>query len=287
MNVFEFKSTAVCTEIDLNNIAVHFGINKKFKWMEPLILDEASLKGIIPKPDGKMVYIFHFGSLVFINLSYPEMQDIISYLKGMDRDIGNIAPFKYSEEFRLEIRDGFIHEGSIASNFEVNYNYTTVGKLNGYYIDIISTVLAKSAALENIEIDIDALLDRVEDLIEFLDKGRLDLNDKQLAKMSGKVLRFRYNTISYLMLLDKPDVAWKIEDAEEFFTSHSELFELKGRYETIIKKSETLLGITEVFSGLTHSRRGTRLELAVIILIAIELLLFGIETATSLFSKFF
>lgn len=286
MPVYDIKATAVCNEIALNKLSSHFGIDKKFRWGEPMLITEDNLKGVILQPEDKFVYIFHYGSIVFINLSFHEMQDIINYLKKLDDSIGNIDLFKYSEDFKFEVREGFQPEGKNA-NFEVMFSSAIVGKLSTYYLDIVATVLAKSVALENTENDIDALLDQIEDIIVFLDKGRLDLSDKQLAKMSGKILRFKYTTISYLLLLDKPAVVWKIEDAEEFFTELSTLFELKDRYENIRNKSETLLDITEVFTSLTHARRGTKLEWMVIILIGIEILLFGIETAASLLSRIF
>jgi len=51
------------------------------------------------------------------------------------------------------------------------------------------------------------------------------------------------------------------------------LFELEDRYRGIRHKSETLMDITEVFSGLAHATRGTRLEWTIIILIVIEIVL--------------
>lgn len=287
MQVFDFKSTVVCSEIDLNALASHFGINKKYKWAEPLLLTEDNIRGIIPQSSGKFLYIFYFGSLVFVNLSFPEIQDIINYLKNIDSDIGNGVPFKYSEVFKLEVLDNFKAEGAEGKNFEIRYNYCTAGVLKSYYLDIIATIIAKSVALENVEYNIDNLMDDIEDVIVFLDKGRLNLSDKQLAKMSGKVLRYKYNTISSLMLLDKPDVAWNFEDAEDFYLELSTLFEMKDRYDKITHKSEILLDITEVFTGLTHSKRDNKLEWMVIILIAIELVFFGIETISSLASKLF
>lgn len=52
--------------------------------------------------------------------------------------------------------------------------------------------------------------------------------------------------------------------------------ELDQRYQEIRHKSEPLLDITEVFSGLSHARQSVRLEW-IIILIAIEIGLFLVE----------
>ncbi|HBM80166.1 MAG: RMD1 family protein [Clostridiales bacterium] len=287
MQLLDLKSTVVSNEINLNQIAAHFGINKKFKWEEPLLLNEKNLKGVILQPEKKYVYLFHFGSIVFVNLTFHEMQDVVDYIKRIDKNISNTVPFTYQENFKLEIDDQLKPEDDKELAYEINYNSVTINRVYDYIPDIISTVIAKSVALEKIEHDIDTLMDEVEKLIEFLDKGRFDLNDKQLAKMSGKILRFKYNTLSYIMLFDKPTVTWQNEQAEDLFEQLSVLFELKDRYENIKGKTEVLLDITEVFTGLTHSRRGTKLELAVIVLIAVELVLFGLDTIVSLTSKLF
>lgn len=265
MNLYDFKACTIGIEINLNNIATHFGVNKKFKWGDFLVLDTKLLTGIILHPEDKMVHIYHFGSIVGINLTLHEIKDIIEYIKRLDTNLKNNPPFNYTEDFRIEIKD--------VSEFELYHNSIAVEKLQEYQVNIVSTILAKSVALKKIEVDIDKLLDEIENIIEFLDKGHLNLSDENLAKMSGNILRFKYNTISYLMLLDKPDIAWQNKSAEDFYVSLSELFELHDRYETIKNKTEVLLDITEVFSSLTHAKRGTKLEWMVIILILAELIL--------------
>jgi uncharacterized Rmd1/YagE family protein len=54
-------------------------------------------------------------------------------------------------------------------------------------------------------------------------------------------------------------------------------FELPQRYQEIKHKAETLLDITQVFSSLSHARRSARLEWIIIILIAIEIIIYLIE----------
>jgi uncharacterized Rmd1/YagE family protein len=193
--------------------------------------------------------------------AYPEYSLILQELENFSQT----TEFQYIEDFKLEVRE--------ESEFELNYNSIIVPSLNNYYLDMLATVLSKSVALKKIEEDIDILLDEIEDIIEFLDKGHLNLSDEKLSKMSGNILKFKYNTISYIMLLEKPKIAWNNEEAEAFFVDLSELFELKDRYEKIRHKTEMLLDITDVFTSLTHSKRGTRLEWAVIILIMIELIM--------------
>ena len=142
-----------------------------------------------------------------------------------------------------------------------------------YQLDIISIVLAKSVALDKIEMDISYLLDEIENVVSDLHQGKLTVSDEKLAKMSAGILGFKLSTISYIMLLDKPAITWTHEKASELFEELVTLFELSERYGNNRHKIDTLMDITEVFSGLAHAKRGTRLEWAIIILIVIEIFL--------------
>jgi uncharacterized Rmd1/YagE family protein len=265
MKNYELRASVISTEIHLSQISAYFGINKKFKWEEPLVLNENHLKGILPHPEEKYVYIFHFGSIASVNLTLHELKDVVQYLKRIDKNLKDNISFNYVEDFKIIVEEN--------AQFEVNYDSIVVDSLKGLYIDIVATILAKSVSLKKIEVDTDLLLDEIEKVMCFLDKGHLNLSDEQLAKMSGKILKFKYTSLSYLMVLDKPDIAWKVEAAEDFFVQLSDLFELRDRYDKIRHKTEVLLDITEVFAGLTHAKRGTRLEWAVIILILFEIIM--------------
>lgn len=269
--VEEFKAVVFCNEINLNKIAQHFGINRKLKWEDSLALKEQCLAGIVNQADDKIIYIFHFGSMVFINFQHHEIMDAVNYLKKIEPDINTANVAKYVDDYKLEVNP--------AETPAINNDYMVTGEEADYQLGIVSTILAKSVALEKTEIEIDKLLDDIEDIVNKLHQGELAVSDEKLAKLSANILGFKLNTISYLMLLDKPEITWNNEEAAALFDQLSELFELSDRYEKNQRKTETLMDITEVFSGLVHSQRGTRLEWAIIILIVIE-------TCLSLFDLF-
>lgn len=272
MKAVEFKSLSLDNEINLNKIALHFGINKKYKWEEALYLYGRFLNGIINNFEDKSVFIFSFGSLVCLNCQFHEIMDILKYLKKIEPGLKIQAPFTFSDDYKLIIEPG--------QDLAINYEFMTTPDLQAYHLEMLATVLAKSVALKRIEHSIGLLLDEIEDKIDFLEKGRLNIPDNRLAKTSAQILRYKYNSISYLMLLDKPEITWVSAEAEDFFLKLNECFELEDRYEALQHKSEMLMDITEVFASLTHAQRGTRLEWMIIILISMELLL-------SLAEKFF
>lgn len=261
----EFRAVVLGEEIALNQFARHFGYEKKLKWEEAFVLSEKELQGIIRQIEGKRVYIYHFGSLVFLNFQHHEIMDVVSYLKQIDSEVHDGKPFRYVDEYKLEVEPN--------SEPSINNDAMVIHEEAEYHLEIVSTILAKSVALEKIETEVDVLMDEIELVVQKLHQGKLSVSDEQLAKMSASILGFKLNTISYIMLLDKPDITWSNQEAEALFNELSVLFELDDRYEKVRHKIEALMDITEVFSGLVHSKRGTRLEWAVIILISIEIVL--------------
>ncbi|MPM62375.1 hypothetical protein SDC9_109246 [bioreactor metagenome] len=257
--------------MDLTQIATHFGINRKYKWEEALRLRGEQLQGIVTAPEGKMVYIFHFGSAVFINFAHHEIVDFINYLTKVDANLKADNSFRYTDDYQLEVN---LNEPSALNN-----DFMVTDKHDDYQFEIVATVLAKSVSLEMIEFEVGRLLDEIEIVVNHLYYGRLGVSDEKLAKMSASFLTFKLDTISYIMLLDKPDITWVNEEASLLYDELSTLFELDDRFEKVEQKMETLKDITEVFSGLAHAKRGNRLEWAVIILIAIEIVISLVEMA--------
>ena len=269
ITTINFKAVALTSEININKIGTHFGIKHKFRWEETLKLTEDVLKGIVSESKGKSIYVFPFGSIVFVNCEHHEIMDLIHYLGRIERGLAIITTLDYFDDYKLEIssvKTPAINNDCMISSTELSHQR-----------EIVGTVLAKSVALDRLEIDIDKLLDEIEDIVSYLQRGYLTVSDKKLAKMSARILGFRLRTISYIMLLDKPEITWLNEEAEKLFDKLSLLFDLTDRCENIRLKSETLLDITGVFTELALAKRGSRLEWAIIILIIIEIALLVFE----------
>ncbi|MGE5678657.1 MAG: RMD1 family protein [Pseudomonadota bacterium] len=267
METKSIKAYSLCNEISLDKVASHFGINKKYKWEDFLTLKEENLKGVLPVPEGKSAVIFPFGSIVFVNMEHHEIVDLVNYLKKLELNLKN-ADYKFGESYMLEIG---VEETS------VGFDSMSVSDYQNYHLGILATVLAKSVALEKVEKDLGELVDEFENIVELLGKGMLNISDEKIAKMSARILGFKFDTISYIMLLDKPDITWENQEAETLYMQLSQFYELNERYEKIQSKTETLMDITQVFGSLAQQKRGNKLEWLVIILIGFEIVLTLIE----------
>jgi len=172
----------------------------------------------------------------------------------------------YREEYKLKIEPD--SDPVIANDCAIMPRY------NLAFLDIICFVIAKSVALERIEESIDTVFDEVEVMIANLGQGKLELPDRDMARLASSILSFKYTSIAHIMVLDKPDITWDNPEADRLYLTMASLFELNPRYLEIKHKSETLLDMTDVFSSLSHARRSARLEWIIIILIAIEIVIY-------------
>jgi uncharacterized Rmd1/YagE family protein len=263
-----FNAFAFGGELDLNRLAVKLGITRKYRWEEPMLLNPVTLAPAAGT-DAEQVYLYYFGGVVFLNCSGDVIARFLDSIPRYAESLKGQSRLPYREEYRLEIDPG--REASIANDGAVMPRYDLA------FLDIICFVIAKSVALERIEERIDAVFDEVEGLIANLGKGRLELPDRDMARLASSILGFKFTSIAHIMVLDKPDITWDNPEADRLYTTMASLFELNQRYFEIKHKSETLLDMTDLFTGLSHARRSARLEWIIIILIAIEIVLYLME----------
>jgi len=267
MNELRFKTFAVAKEIDLNRIARECGIKKKYIWEEPLILQDQLLENIIgeiPREDEKIL-LFSFGSVVFINSTRKRNDIFMHYLKEikLDIDLKNYAEFQ--EDYALHLVSG--------NEVEFTDDYVQIPKLESFYPLLTSIVIAKSAALKKTEEQLSIILDDLEIRVENLELGRLNIGNRELAKIIAKIVRHEYNTIAYIMILDKPGITWTNTDAADFYEKMSDFFELNDRYEVIKNKTVILKGIVDGLSTISNSMRGLFVEWVIVVLIVVEVIL--------------
>ncbi len=268
MHIFTFKAFAFGGELDLNRLALKLGITRKYRWEEPMKLNPVTF-ALSAGNDTERVYLYYFGGVVFLNCSGDMITRFLDSIPQYAESLKGQPQLPYREEYRLEIDP---ERKSVIAN-----DYTVMPSFNLAFMDIICFVIAKSVALERIEERIDVVFDEVESLIGNLGRGKLELPDRDMARLASSILSFKFTSIAHIMVLDKPDITWDNPEADRLYTTMAGLFELNQRYLEIKHKSETLLDMTGVFTSLSHARRSARLEWIIIILIAIEIVLFLLE----------
>jgi uncharacterized Rmd1/YagE family protein len=270
MATHQFTAFTLAGELDLNRMGSNLGIVRKYRWEEPMLLNPATMQPLTGGPPEKqLVYLYYFGGVVFVNCADEIIRDFSQEMGKITDSFKGFPNLKYQERYSLRIIEG----GELA----ITNHYAEMPRYDHAFIGIIAFVIAKSVALERIEEQVDTVLDEIEGLIALLGQGRLSIPDKRLAQLASKILNFKYRSIAYIMVLDKPEITWDNQEADRLYLTMANLFELSQRYQQIKHKSETLMDITEVFTGLSHARRASRLEWIIIILIVIEIVIYLVQ----------
>jgi len=270
MDKYSFIAQSLEGEVDLNRLAILLKVGKKFSWEEPLIVKADSLEPFRGESFAEeRVYIYYFGAVVFFNCRERDINRFYATIGNLADNVHSPKGNVFEEKYFLGIDD--------SSGMTVANNLASMPGAKTAYVDIIAYTLAKSVALEQIEAVLEVVFDRMEEIIARLDRGELALPDKQLAKTASSILNFKYRSISHVMILDKPDITWEVEEADRLYSSMANMYELQQRYSQIRHKADTLLDINTVFTALSHARRSARLEWIIIVLIAIEIALFLME----------
>ncbi len=223
------------------------------------------LRRILPLASGEQrVYLFHFGSIVFVDFDPGEIPLFLQSLQVHGFPASKELAKRFQEDYRIEWG---------AAKLNVASDMIHLMASPSYHEEIVATVLAKSIAFEAVESQVDDLLDEMEATIDQLKQGKLSTSDTTLSRLFGRILDYKQKSVSSLQLLDEPDITWEDEQAAWLFSRMYQLYELKARYEVIRHKSHTIMSIAEVFSGMVHARRSTLLEWGIILLIVVEIFL--------------
>jgi uncharacterized Rmd1/YagE family protein len=273
----KFRAYAVTNEIDLNKIAARCGIPKKYTWEEPLILQGGPLEEILgyaPAPL-EMILIFAFGSVVLINTKPTAEKPVFEYLKTVKPELDIKSYELYSDDY--ELRESGEPLTTAAEALTFTDQFAVVPHFETYHLELISIVIAKSVALEKTEAQMEKILDRLEGMIDRLETAKFKLSDRELATTTAKIIRHEYNTIAYIMILDKPDITWANSDAGLFYDRMADFFELSDRYEILKQKTDILNVIIDNFASISHSIRGFFVEWLIVVLILAEIILMIVD----------
>lgn len=267
MKVLKLKAYSVAIELDLNRIATLRGIRKKYTWEEPLILEGDKLFDILNTGvnEEQKVFLFSFGAVVLVNLEAEQIRKMMLFLNDYLPGIELASYTRYSDDY--EVRVDPDEESTLTDE------YIVVKSQESYMTEIIATVIAKSVALERVEEKLSTILDSIENVIEKLEKGKKLISNREHAKIVAQIVRHEYNTISYIMILDRPDVTWAKSGAEELYDALVEFFELADRYEILRKKTEIINSIVDNFTSISNAIRGLFVEWVIVALIVIEIIM--------------
>ncbi|MBT3180916.1 MAG: hypothetical protein HN337_00235 [Deltaproteobacteria bacterium] len=248
--------------------ACNFADTLKLKGVERILdkdpVRHTSTKLIYEVGENSYIFIYRFGSVVFFNVNEADQKEILEKINSfldLDRET------QISEDYFAEIGEG---ERSRVGFHSVLFDKITVEKL-----DILALVLGQSTTLEYFENRVDGMLARVKEVGGDLQaKGRLARSSKNIKKFIGRCITTKERLVSSLYFLDKPDETWEDPVLDMLHREASEMFEIRDRYKTLDYKLRMIQENLELIADLLQHRYSNMLEWTIIILIAVEIVLF-------------
>jgi uncharacterized Rmd1/YagE family protein len=137
---------------------------------------------------------------------------------------------------------------------------------------LTATVLARSVVLGRDETRIAEVFDRIEPVVGALKQhGRTGLSIRKVMRQIGEVLDARHRMVGRAQISEKPEVLWDHPELDRLYGRLEAEYELGDRARVIEHKLEVIGDAADVLLDVVQDRRSVRLELAIIALIAFEI----------------
>jgi uncharacterized Rmd1/YagE family protein len=204
-----------------------------------------------------------FGAVVFIDVPRAEQDRLMATL--IARCASESRP-PLVEDFRIDLRPG--------ESPEVHFDRVVLPSLDAKHVEIVSIVIAQSVGMEYYENSVDDLIGQIEGFSQQLARaGRFFAKNRELLSFVGRGMQTRTQVIHTLALLDAPALTWDDEALDRLHHDLRASFGIEDRYRGLDHKLRMIQDNLELLVDLTRHTRSIILELAVIILIAIELVI--------------
>jgi uncharacterized Rmd1/YagE family protein len=210
------------------------------------------------------IFYFDFGAVVIWGANEVQENEI---LKLANLDINNISQeardvIDYSYNFDNE--KAFIDE---EQNEIILSDDSTFLKLS------ISYALAQSVKLNILEDSVSNLIEQTDPIQKELAlTGSISLSKTEISKQIGRLFSERYSVNLLSNILDTPEFFWRRPRYEPIYLMTVEFRDILTRQEILNKKLEVIHELYSMLSNELNYKHSARLELVIVILIALELM---------------
>ena len=272
MRTMRFKSYKIGSNIPLEKPASFFQLQRSSSWREHIVLDSHHLESVLKKDCGSMrAYLFEFGCITFVDFNDFDIQVFFEFFAGMVEPIDYSMVARFAESHTIRIQEDL----TFRPWNESSYTY----KFEDSVILLISNLLAKSAAMNKIENDVDANIDESGQYIEYLRRGQLQFSKKASVVLISKFLKFEYESINSIRIFERSADNDNI-NGRELYDALAEYYELNDRFDVIQSKISSLRSTMKAYNSISYRRDENRLYI-------FEVFLLGLFPLASLLRLFF
>ncbi|GBL04467.1 RMD1 family protein [Glaciecola sp. KUL10] len=218
----------------------------------------------IDMPKGQM-FAFNYGVVVFWGVNPDKKAEYLKELKTLALKVHDDQIDTY--EFQKA-------ETSSAQILVVN-DTLSIPDYQTNTLLALSHAFAQSAKLQHYEEIAEKTISSNQHLTKMLAKtGKIALNRKQLAMLRGELFQTKTDILLHYNLLDTPEYFWDFPAFEHLYTALGKYLELNPRIEILNLKLQTIQDLFDMLAAEQNHKHSSFLEWIIIILIAIEIVIF-------------
>jgi uncharacterized Rmd1/YagE family protein len=215
------------------------------------------------------VTVFRYGVAVTMGLTEREQAEVLRSLQPR-----LVRPVMPSEEEAVLIEVAADKDDQILPGGPISLKEITPERLV-----VIADALSKSVVLARDEREAAGVFDLVEPFARQLaEHGRTFAGRRAILKHVGNTLLVQQRLSGRVAVTEKPDILWDRQDLERLYARLQDEYELKERAEALSRKLAVIADTAEVLTDIIDTRRSLRLEIVIVILIAVELIIAGYQT---------
>ncbi len=223
----------------------------------------------ISLPSGE-AWVFDYGVVVFWAVDEDERKALLNRL-NID---GKQNEGCQQEHFR------FITNGK-----EIRINRDTITLIDDNPLTrlAVSHAIAQSLKLAEYEWQAQCTIQDHSDLPRALaNSGKISISRREIAKIRGRLFSTKSDIILHYGLLDTPEFFWEYPEYETTYNIAARYLEIHQRIDLLSKKLETIHELFEMLADEMKHQHSSFLEWIIIILIAIEIVMFGAQELQTL-----
>ncbi|MDU0353518.1 RMD1 family protein [Paraglaciecola aquimarina] len=220
----------------------------------------------VSTPKGHL-FVFDYGVVIAWGMSVAKKQQLLEIIEGSIQQkaaqvVDECFEFKVEEYQSVKMIDDqlTIPDGSTLTLLAVSHGLT------------------QSATLESFERTAENTIKNNAYLSQALAKtGKMPLGRNKLSMLRGDLFSIKSDILLHFNLLDTPEFFWEYPEQEQKYLTVSKYLDLKPRVELLTMKLGTINELYEMLAAEQHHKHSSFLEWIIIILIAVEIVLFFVH----------
>lgn len=217
--------------------------------------------------NGADVWLFEYGVLVSWNQSENDRQQLVFRLKGLIQDY-----------FRRPPIEQYAYHVDPASDFGIHDDLLVVPQQDTLSSLALSHAFAQAAKLEFFEDKAWQVIQQNAHISRQLARtGKVPLSRRNLAKLRGILFDTGSDITLHYNLLDTPEFFWNYPELEPQYQKLAKYLDLTPRVEILNRKLATIEGLLSMLASEQYHKHSAFLEWIIIVLIAVEILLYFLK----------